>query len=153
MISANPLKCSGVFTITVYANIKSIGKRKPVFERIPYKLPDDIKTLRSLIETIVRLEVAEYNKKPTGVKLLPFLTDEEIEDAKTVGKISFGTIYNSKKANPEKAIETALAGFSDGLFKVLINDCEVDDIDSEIALADGDILTFIKLTFLAGRRF
>jgi hypothetical protein len=134
-------------------NIKSIGKRKPAFEQIPYEIPDDIKTLHALIAAFVRLEVAEYNKKPTDIKLLTVLTNEEIEDAKTVGKIGFGWIYNTKKANPEKAIETALEGFLDGLFKVLINDCEADDLDSEISLTSGDVLTFIKLTFLAGRRF
>jgi hypothetical protein len=142
-----------VFIITVYTNVKSIGKRKPVFEKIPYKLPDDINTLRALIEAIVSIEVACYNKKPIDAKILPFLTNEEIEDEKTVGKISFGTIYNKKKANLEKAIETALEGYSDGLFKVLINECEVDDLDTEISLTESDVLTFIKLTFLAGRRF
>jgi hypothetical protein len=142
-----------VFIITVYANVKSIGRRKPVFEKIPYELPDDIKTLQELIEAIVRLEVCKYNEKPTDVKLLPFLSESEIEDGKTIGKISFGEIKNPNKANPEKAIETALEGFSDGLFKVLINECEVENLDSEISLIEGDILTFIKLTFLAGRRF
>jgi hypothetical protein len=144
---------SEVFVITVYVNMKSVGKRKPVFEQIPYELPDNIKTLHALIETIVRLEVVKYNKKPTDVKLLPFLTDEEIEAAKTVGKIGFGVKYNDKKAIPEKAVETALDGFSDGLFKVLINDCEAEELDTNIALSERDVITFIRLTFLAGRHF
>jgi hypothetical protein len=120
---------------------------------MPYNIPEKTNTLRDLIEAVVRLEVEKYNEKPTDVKLFHFLTEAEIEDAGSVGKIGFGRIYNEKKVNSEKAIETALEGFSDGLYKVIINGCEAEDLDSEIALNNGDVLTFLRLTFLAGRCF
>jgi hypothetical protein len=144
---------SEVLNIEVFVNIKSVGKRKPPLIKEPYTLPDNINTLRELIEAVVRVEVSKYNEKPSGVKLLPFLTDIEIENAETVGKIGFGRVYNKNKVSPDKATETAIEGFSDGLYKVLINDCEAENLDGEITLRGGDILTFIKLTFLAGRRF
>jgi hypothetical protein len=120
---------------------------------MPYNIPENIKSLRELIEAIVRLEVKKYNEKPTDVKLFPFLTEAEIENAGSVGKVGFGRINNKKKASTEKAIETALDAFSDGLFKVLINECESECLDGTIEIKSGDTLTFIKLTFLAGRRF
>jgi hypothetical protein len=32
-----------------YINMKSIGKRKSILERIPYELPEGISTLRELV--------------------------------------------------------------------------------------------------------
>jgi len=83
--------------------------------------------------------------------LLPFLTQEQIEDQSIAGKVQFGRIYSDKKADPQKAIDTTLQGFEDGLFRVMINHAEAETLDAPIAIKDGDTLTFIRLTFLTGR--
>jgi hypothetical protein len=84
---------------------------------------------------------------------LPFITEQETADMSEVGKVSFGNKYNEKKANSEKSVEVALQGFEDGLFKVLIGDTEIERLDSTVNLKENDVLTFIRLTFLAGRRW
>ena len=137
--------------MNIYIKLKSVGKRRPILENSPYNLPEGISTLRQLIETVVRQEVEKYNSRGTENMLVPFLTDTEISEKSTVGKVGFGRLYSDKKANPEKAIETALQGFEDGLFRVVINDFEITDIDDPIRINENDILTFIRLTFLAGR--
>ena len=137
--------------MNVYIKLKSAGKRRPVLENTPYNLPEGINTLRQLIETVVRQETEKYNNRGTENMLVPFLTESEISDQSTVGKVGFGRLYSDKKADPEKAVDTALQGFEDGLFRVVINDIEITDIDNSFIINENDVLTFIRLTFLAGR--
>ena len=135
----------------VLINVKSIGKRKPALAKEPYELPDNIETLKDLITTIVTKEVDKYNEGGIDEMLIPFLTEAEIADQSTVGKVGFGRLYSEKKANLEKSIEIALEAFVDGLFKVVINETEVEGLDTQVNLKENDVLTFIRLTFLAGR--
>ena len=137
--------------MNVFIKLKSVGKRRPVLESLPYVLPEQISSLRQLIEVMVRLEVEKYNSRGLENMLIPFLTEEEIEDQSSVGKVGFGRLYSDKKADPEKAVQTALLGFEDGLFRVLVNEKEADDLDSPLEIHDGDRLTFVRITFLAGR--
>jgi hypothetical protein len=139
--------------MNIYVNIKSIGKRKNVFDKVPYDLPENISDLRTLITEFVRIEVEKYNNHPGDVQLLPFLTETEIADKSEVGKVDFGNRYNDKKADFEKSVNVALQGFEDGLFKVLIGDTNVEKLEQSVVLNENDTLTFIRLTFLAGRRW
>ena len=137
--------------MNIYIKLKSAGKRRPVLENAPYDLPEDINSLRQLLETIVRQETEKYNSRGTENMLVPFLTEIEISDKSKVGKVGFGRLYSDKKADPEKAIKTASQGFEDGLFRVVINDIEITDIDNPLIVNENDVLTFIRLAFLAGR--
>jgi len=137
--------------MNIYINLKAIGKRRPALEKTPYVLPDGITTLRQLIETIVRQEVDTYNSRGLEHMLMPFLTEAQIADQATVGKVGFGRLYSDRKADPCKAVETALQGFEDGLFRVLIEDKEAAALDEPLEIRENDTLTFIRLTFLAGR--
>ena len=135
----------------IFVKTKSIGKRKPPIENTPYTLSEPVNTLRQLIQVMVRKEVSTYNKKGLENMLIPFLTEEQIKNQKTVGKVSFGRLYSDKKADPDKAIEVAIQGFEDGLFKVLLEEQELTELDAPIHIYEGANLTFIRLTFLAGR--
>ena len=135
----------------VYVKIKSIGKRRPILENVPYELPEGISTLRQLIEAVARQEVEKYNSRGLENMLIPFLTESEIAERSAVGKVGFGRIYSDRKADAGKAVETALQGFEDGLFRVLINRTEAPDLDGNIEINENDTLTFVRLAFLAGR--
>ena len=137
--------------MNINIKLKSVGKRRPVLDNNPYTLPEGINTLRQLIETVVRQEVEKYNYRGTDNMLIPFLTESEIADQSTVGKVGFGRLYSDKKADQEKAVETALQGFEDGLFRVIIGDTEATGLDDPLTIRENDVLTFIRLTFLAGR--
>ena len=137
--------------MNILINAKSIGKRKNAPTSIPYSLPANISTLSGLIAAIVNIEVSRYNSKEPESVFLPYLTESDIENQSTTGKVGFGSIYSNKKANAEKAVEVALQGFEDGLFRVTINGEEIKELESPVTLEDGDVLTFIRLTFLAGR--
>jgi len=137
--------------MNVSIKLKSAGKRRPVLNSVPYTLPDDISTLRQLIEAVVRQEVDKYNNRGINNMLIPFLTETEISDQSTVGKVGFGRLYSDKKADLEKALETAMQGFEDGLFRVAAGEKEITKLDEPLDLRENDTLTFIRLTFLAGR--
>ena len=137
--------------MNVFIRLKSVGKRRPVLESTPYTLPDGVSTLRGLIEAVVRLEVERYNAKGVDAMIAPFLTEAEIADQSTVGKVGFGRLYSDKKADLEKAVATALQGFEDGLFRVMVDENEATDLNLPLEIHEGQTLTFIRLTFLAGR--
>ena len=137
--------------MNIYIKLKSAGKRRPVLDNTPYTLPDGIASLRQLIEAVVRQEADKYNSRGMENMLVPFLTEAEISDQSTVGKIGFGRLYSEKKADPVKAVETALQGFEDGLFRVMVGEKEAAGLDEPLEIHEGDTLVFIRLTFLAGR--
>jgi len=118
---------------------------------IPYALPGSIVTLRDLITALVHIEVERYNSKEVGAMLLPYLTQEQIEEQSPTGKVGFGRIYSDRKAGAQKAVDTALQGFEDGLFRVLLGSTEAKELDGRVELKNQNTLTFIRLTFLSGR--
>jgi hypothetical protein len=137
--------------MTIFIKLKSAGKRRAVLEKTPYTIPNSIATLRQLIAEIVRQETEKYNSGMDGSNLVPFLTENEISDKSLTGKVSFGSIYSDKKADAKKSAETALLCFEDGLFRVILNENELTQLNAPVEIKENDEFTFIRLTFLAGR--
>jgi hypothetical protein len=140
-----------VIHIRIYINIKSIGKRKPILEHISYTLPEGISNLRELITETVKNEIEHGGIQPREAGLFSFLTEEQIADKCTIGKIDFNNQPGERNEKPKKAIETALQGYEDGLFKVIIGSREAETLDTPITLIEDMVITYIKLTFLSGR--
>lgn len=131
--------------------IKALGKKKDVLQPTPYEIPDSVDSLRFLLTALVESEVEKYNNKGTDVQLVPWLTEEQIEDQAAVGKVGFGRIYSDKKANPAKAVANALCCWEDGMVRVFMNDAELTELDAPLEIPVDAVFTFIRLTFLAGR--
>lgn len=135
----------------IYVRIKVAGKRKDVLQLTPYAVPNNITSLRQLLAAIVELEVDRYNKKGTEGQVIPFLTAEQIDDQAVAGKVSFGTLFSDKKADKKKAVENAIQCWQDGLVRVFMNETELTALDAPLSVPENAELTFIRLTFLAGR--
>ena len=135
----------------VYIRIKAVGKRKDVLEPSAYSIPDCIISLRQLLTAVVESEVDRYNQKDAEAQLIPFLTAQQIEDQAVAGKVSFGAIYSDKKADKQRAVENAIQCWQDGLVRVFIDEVEVTELDGSLSIRENAVLTFIRLTFLAGR--
>lgn len=135
----------------INVRMKMLGKRRPILGEVPIEINGTVKTLRELLTELVRIEAERYNKKGVDVQLIPFLSKEEIEEQAAAGKVGFGRIYSDKKADVPKAIENAITCFEDGLVRVFCGERELEELDGEIQLKEGDVLTFIRLTFLTGR--
>jgi len=103
-----------------------------------------------LIAAVVAQQVHEYNSKPLEKNLLPFLSQAETNEQAATGKIGFGSIYNDNKADILKAQQTALQAFEDGMYAVFVGDEEVSTIGQPVVIAHDTVITFIRLTFLAG---
>ena len=134
----------------IYVRVKAIGKRKDILAPTPYTIPDGICSLRQLLTAVVEKEVAQYNSKETEAQLIPFLTQQELEDQAKIGKVSFGTIYSDKKADPGKAVANVIGCWEDGLVRVFMNEEELTDLDAPLTINARSVFTFIRLTFLAG---
>ena len=107
-------------------------------------------TAQRLIEAVVDQQVRVYNNKPLEKNLLPFLDREAVDIAEKSGKIGFGSIYNESKADPLEAQKVALQAFADGLFVLFADDQEFTKAEETINIHSTTIITFIRLTFLAG---
>ena len=137
--------------IKINVQMKTPGKRRPILGDVPYEISDTVKTPRDLLTELVEIEVERYNQKGVDVQLLPFLSEEELKEQVVVGKVGFGRIYSEKKADVARAVENAIQCFEDGLVRVFCGERELEQLDEEIELKEGDELTFIRLTFLTGR--
>lgn len=132
--------------------VKQIGKRKPILGEMAMPLPHSPSTLEELITLIVTLEVERYNSGDAAQsKVLTALTEDQIADQLESGKVGFGARYNPNRQDVVGAIENACLSYEDGLYKVFINDREIENLDERIELQDNDRVMFIRLTMLAGR--
>ena len=134
----------------IYVRVKAIGKRKDILAPALYTIPDGICSLRQLLTAVVQKEVDRYNNKEAEAQLISFLTQQELDDQAKIGKVSFGSIYSDKKADPGKAVANAIGCWEDGLVRVFMNDEEVTDLDTKLVIEEQAIFTFMRLTFLAG---
>ena len=136
--------------MTVYLKVKALAKRRPLIDRTPFVIDKKVSTSNALIEYIVRRNVDDYNKKAIDAPIFPYLSTEKLENDATTGKIGFNDRKNEKVQDADKAVENALTSFSDGIFRLYINDTEVG-FGGPVELKEGDEITFIRLTMLAGR--
>ena len=131
---------------------KQLGRKHALINRKQIEI-DDVgpnPTVQRLIEAIVEQQVREYNGKPIEKSLLPFMDQESIDDAIATGKVGFGSIYNEAKADPDAAKRIALQAYTDGLFVLFVDDREFTDSKEIVILNPSTVITFIRLTFLAG---
>ena len=130
-------------------NIKGLSRRKVIHQE-EIEIENEISTTKDLIRELVKINVEKFNKKIDDKDILSIMTNEHIAEAARSGKIG-DEVHGDKKANLEKALDTAYLAFEDGLYCIFINDEQSEKLDDSLNLKDGDILTFIRLTMLAGR--
>ena len=139
----------------IKVTVKQLGRKHPVLseQKIDIAHDENIISLKNLLQLIVQQQVEAFNAKSFEQEdedytkipqenYLNILTD--------TGKIGFGSIYNEKKANLEKAQENAIQAFEDGMFAVFYNDEQLENLAQTIDLSSDHSFTFIRLTFLAG---
>ena len=136
--------------ITVKA--KQMGRKHALLENKIIEIEDigHSPLLEDLLKAVVKQQVEEFNDKPFEKNLLPFLSKDEIQNQAESGKVGFGSVYNEKKADLAGARETALQAFEDGMFSVFADDVEIRNLKDEVIISESTVITFIRLTFLAG---
>lgn len=135
----------------VFINVKQLGKRKQAIDKIPVELDPVPTTTSELITAIVLREVEAYNNRLTESELLKYLSSKQIKDKAEAGKIGFDVNYNGKAAGGAEAVMNALQAFEDDIFRIFVGDTELETLSQSIQLEENNELTFVRLTFLAGR--
>ncbi|MEX6520439.1 hypothetical protein AB6N29_10875 [Fusobacterium animalis] len=133
----------------IIINVKGLSRKKVIYQE-EVELKNKISTTKDLITELVKINVEKFNKKIDERDILSIMTNENIAKAAKIGKIG-DEVHGDKKANLEKALDTAYLAFEDGLYCIFINDEQTEKLDDSLNLKDGDILTLIRLTMLAGR--
>ena len=133
----------------IIINVKGLSRKKVIHQE-EVELTNNISTTKDLITELVKINVEKFNKKIDDKDILSIMTNEHIAEAERSGKIG-DEVHGDKKANLEKALDTAYLAFEDGLYCIFINDEQSEKLDDSLNLKNGDILTFIRLTMLAGR--
>lgn len=105
-----------------------------------------LENIHTLYDIIFAFTNYELNKKQN---LQPYQEEEVMQKAK-LGKIQFAS-YNENKDSIEKAMNTAIQDFKDGIYRVYINGEECTNLDSPLSLNEENDIVFIKLVMLAGR--
>ena len=137
-------------------NIKNMGKKGRRIKPVPFEYEKCPETAEELIEdtvrTMVELFIERQKLSQSGAVPDP-ISEENIKSMAEIGKIAFGYIYNDKEPEIDKAIDTALLAFEDGMVRLFINGVEAEykEDGTPISLSEGDEVTFVRLAMLAGR--
>ena len=137
----------------IHFSIKRLGKKRPFLSQLPIEIPGEYGApypLQTILEQIVQQQVAAFNQKREEKSLFSFFKEEELTQEAQTGSVKFGEIYNDTQADLQKAIETVLLAFEDGLIAIFIDDSQIESLDQEIVIQETTIFTIIRLTFLAG---
>ena len=157
-------------------NVKGASRRKASIIQQVRKYPDRRMTVEEFLTETVRQNVSEYNARkdagaekllagllgspnamPTGSAMAPsadilekHLESRVIEGAQA-GKVTYGEPMDDRKADAEKAVLNALQCFDDGIVALFADGVRYTRREEEIPLKDQSEVTFVRLTFLAGR--
>lgn len=129
--------------------VKMLGRRQP-FLRRSMALPGGRLTLSELIAALVRQELSAYNERQSEVGLLRVLTEDEMSVGKGAGKIAASPQERSGTVSEDKAIQTAITAFGDGLYHVFIDDKRAKELNEELHLHEESTLLLLRLTALVG---
>ena len=134
--------------MTILVNLQRIGRRPSVIRQTPIEIGGSPGTVAELITLCVKACVARQHARAHSGEAV--LTREQMEDLAAVGKIAFGVDWNGTPADGAEAEANALQSYEDGLFRIFLNGRALGELSDPVSLAEGDALTFVRLTMLAG---
>lgn len=136
----------------IYVNVKQLSKGGRRIKPVPFDYTGSFSTVKEFLTATVNIMYDSFMKKPTEEENFgKVLSEEEISNMAEMGKVAFGIVYGEKETTREKAVETALQAYKDGLVRLFIGSEEAGEPESRINLKENDEVTFIRLAMLAGR--
>ncbi|MDR2588961.1 MAG: hypothetical protein LBC67_05985 [Spirochaetales bacterium] len=138
--------------MNIFVRVKAAGRRRDILERRAVVVSEAPQCVEAFIERLVRENVRSYNEAPVDAPFFRFLSEAELADGVYSGKAGFGGRRGGEMQDEDEAVRNALECFGDGFFRVLVNDVPAEP-GGEFCLREGDVVTFIRLVMLAGRRF
>lgn len=106
-------------------------------------------SVNTLRQVLIAITTYEY-KKQHQPQTIQALQKDEIKQQAMMGKVSFER-FNKEQEGIDQAIKTMLQDFTDGLFRIFIQEEACMDLDGELLLQDMDEVVCLRLVMLAGR--
>ena len=145
-------------------NVKGASRKKAAIVQMTCDYPDRQMTVEEFLEETVRQNVRDYNARKDAAEILRLFSneggknrplneqfEEHIQNSAASGKVAYGDPMDGRKADEEKAVENALQCFDDGMVALFADGVRYTEREEKMALKELSEVTFIRLTFLAGR--
>jgi hypothetical protein len=102
-------------------------------------------TVRELIRARVHQEVRAYNAKPPGGRFLGLVQPTGAEQ-----ELNGRLRRRPRRIDPDAQVKTAIRAFERGHVLLLVDDRQVEGLDTEVTLRTGSTVAFLKLVPLVG---
>lgn len=137
----------------ISVNMKQLSRRGRRITPVTFEYEEEkFEKVEDFLKATVRIMYKSFLEKPDGANTTgKILSEEELSDMAELGRITFGFVYGGRNTSLEKAEETALLAYTDGMVRLFVGDEEAGELTDPIFLKDGDEVTFIRLAMLAGR--
>ena len=132
-------------------NVKGASRRKAAVVQQVREYPDRQMTVEEFLAETVRQNVKEYNDRKDAGEILRLFSVERLEEMAESGKVSYGSVIDDRRAEEAEAVRTALQCFEDGMVALFADGARYSELVQVIPLREGSEVTFVRLTFLAGR--
>ncbi|MBQ8055020.1 MAG: hypothetical protein IJ198_14660 [Lachnospiraceae bacterium] len=132
-------------------NVKGASRRKAAIVQQVREYPDGPMTVEEFLAETVRQNVRDYNERKEAGEILRLFSADVLEEKAESGKVSYGDPMDDRKADEGKAVANALQCFDDGMVALFADGVRYTERSERIALGEQSEVTFIRLTFLAGR--
>lgn len=139
--------------MTITIETKAINQKSSEAISWPLTIDRPIKecSVRDLITSVVREEVASYNKHEQNYnRLTSILSLDMIEEGRVAGRIGFGGKSGKPIVNVENATKKALDAFLAGHYYVFLDNVQVENLDDEVTVNENSRMVFVRLTPLVG---
>ena len=107
-------------------------------------------TLRALLVELVTGEAADYERRRGERLLWHVLTDKQVVAGQRIGRIVSGGRTAPPAPPLAQATERAIEAFNDGLFFVVLDGRQIEDLDTQITVGPASRLRLVRLVALAG---
>jgi hypothetical protein len=135
---------------------RAVGRRRPLLPSWQLPAPpepaarEEPLTLRALITRIVQQEVAAFQQRQAHRRFVRVLSERQISEGAVAGRVDPAARDLVDKVDAGAAVATALVGFEDGLYLVVIDGKEHRDLDEQVILGADTVVTFLRLVMLSG---
>ena len=128
---------------------KVLGQRVELADR-EISLPVGVGTLRALLAELVRVELEAYDHRRDDQLVLRILTPKDLAEGQATGRFTSGGRDVPKAPDLETATARAIEAFVDGLFLVILDGRQIEEIDAPVEVTPDSRLRLVRLVALAG---
>lgn len=120
-----------------------------VYHERPLEFPTERITVRELIRERVYQEVQDFNLKQ-GEQIFRGLVQPTDAELRLNGKPTEYRMGTRRLVEWKPQFEKAIHAFDRNAFFILVDDKQAESLDQELVIAQGTLVTFVKLTLLVG---